>query len=226
MKTFQIVLLVAFLSAAFLVAKSKKEPYEQPSNNFKSASWGSKPVDHSAPEVQAERQAYDKWIDDREKVRMKLGMEFDSKLKGDAKAVNDKFVKLYGSNYPIPQTAGTNKISFKDALNKLTDTEKSLFAKNSMERRAYITSVTNVKCNPKLWHGDNFDPSKYTYAERVQDEIDGTKWTCNNNEYKDKNQFTFDTGCSWGDKGNETRQCAVYMRRPAGAQQPPQPVPL
>lgn len=81
------------------------------------------------------------------------------------------------------------------------------------KRQAYFAEVDKarkaaMKCRPKLWFGDDFDPSKHTYANRTEWPKGSGRWTCNvPKKAGGTDDDYYDTGCSWGDGENEQRQC-------------------
>jgi hypothetical protein len=205
MRTFVVFLGIAAILAMFLVAAREKEPY--------GAFYPPKAMKRGSTEAS-------KWMDKRQNQRESLVAKWEKKLSdSDAKlykkgqAAWDRYKEeLKKRRAETPLFMGMNRgrpPSIVD-MGLLTEAENVKYRQLTRDRIRYVQNEMTTKCNPRLWHGNDFDVTKYKYAVRVEDKLTGG-WTCDRYN-KETGEEQYDTGCSWQHGENASRQCGVYIR--------------
>jgi hypothetical protein len=212
MKTFVVILALVFamgvildVAALGLERKSRKEPY--------GAFYPPKAMKGSTDK--------EAWMDKRQNQRESLAAKWEKKLSGsDAKlykkgqAAWDRYkeeLKKRRAETPLFMGMNKGRPSIVD-MGLLTEAENVKYRQLTRDRSRYVQNemTTKGECNPRLWHGNDFDVTKYKYAVRVEDKLTGG-WTCDGYN-KETGEDQYDTGCSWQHGDNASRQCGVYIR--------------
>lgn len=220
MRTFVVFLGIAAILALFLVAAREKEPYGAfyPPKAIKGSIGFGKPGTSMHLPQEASN-----WMKERRNQRESLVAKWEKKLSdSDAKlykkgqAASDQYrlemIKraemIKNKTMKIP--AKGSGLSIVD-MGLLTQAEIVKYQQLLRDRNRYLQNemTTKGKCNPRLWHGDDFDVTKYKYAVRVEDKRTGG-WTCDRYN-KETDEYQYDTGCSWQHGDNASRQCGVYI---------------
>lgn len=203
MNTFTFTLLVAAVVSFWVL--SRKETY---ADNTKGGS--NKNGSESPKEV---------WYGKIAKLRARIVDEYAAQLSTADKALYKKLITdadaSLGKKSIPPWVMGQSKYNMVRA-GILTEAEVEQRYDLLTKQMAYLKTEMpkKMKCTPKLWQPDSFDPSKYKYILRQQSS--NGSWTCPVNNKKamklgQPDQYIYhDTFCTWGDKENETRQCAAY----------------